>query len=125
MNLEKTIRFKDLHPENFTFVESLHLQRSFNGEGGIGLTDLTLRLVKTPDCWADTLIIVFTGVQDLQIEEIGAFGGLFLDIQSTKGHGIEGASYRVSNLEQGKFSLYCYDFSFLLSRKGSGQSTFP
>ena len=101
--------FISIKPAYFRFLKSINFSRTV-GRDGCGRFDVELIVSKISGEKVEDLRIRCTGVFDLNIRNIESVSGLQIEIEDASSTQIEGASYKVVELEEGALSFYCDEF---------------
>jgi len=106
-----------LGPADFGFLQCLELRQSVIPKEWSGFT-LTLRLRSSTLPDARTLVLTFSGVQDVHIGSLEGLLRYFLEIHPIRERQMEGLNYKVVEKEHGTFSFFCRSFVPVLEGDG-------
>jgi hypothetical protein len=110
-------QYYTLRPADFGFLECLELRQSVRPEEWSGFT-LTLRLRSSTAPEAKSLILTFTGVQDLRVGSLEGLVRFLVEIRSIREQQMEGLNYKVVEKEHNAFSFFCSSFFATLATDG-------
>jgi hypothetical protein len=99
-----------MKPSRFTLLKSFSFKRLIDGDR-IGNFDVEIVLTTLKLGEEESLCLQFSNVFDLKIgDAVHGFTGLQLEIEDVLNWQIEGAAFRVSEVEESAFSFYCKAF---------------
>lgn len=99
-----------MKPSRFTLLKSFGFSRPINGDQ-IGNFEVEIILTRLKLGEEGNLRLRFSNVFDLKIgEDIHGFAGLQVEIDNVLSWQIEGAKFKVSEVEEAAFSFYCNEF---------------
>ena len=101
--------FCSMKPAHFRFLKSVNFTRIVNRDG-VSRFDVELVVSKISGEKVEDLQLRCTGVFDINISDIESISGLQIDVKDVSKRQIEGASFKVIEVEQGAFSFYCEEF---------------
>lgn len=98
-----------MKPAHFRFLKSVNFTRVVSRDG-CGRFDVELVISKISGEKLENLQLRCTGVFDININDIESVSGLQIEIEDVSRRQIEGASFKVLEVEEGAFSFYCEEF---------------
>lgn len=102
--------FTLMKPSRFTLLKSFSFERSINGDR-IGNFDVEIVLTALKLGEVGNMRLQFSNVFDLKIgNDSHGFTGLQVEIDDVSTWQIEGAKFKVSEVEEAAFSFYCKAF---------------
>jgi hypothetical protein len=101
--------FISLMPAHFRFLKSIKFTRTVTANG-CSRFDADIVLSKITANKIENLNLRCAGVFDINIGDMESVSGLQVEIEDVSANQIEGASFKVLEIEQSAFSFCCEDF---------------
>lgn len=109
MICNKIPEFTSLMPAHFRFLKSIKFTRTI-AANGCGKFNAVIVLSKITVKKIENLNLRCAGVFNVNIGDIESVSGFQVEIEDVSANQIEGASFKVLEIEQNAFSFYCEDF---------------